>query len=255
MWALHQLHRSSLGWLPHRQCWKDGTTSMPPSTTLPWTPSARELCLSWKSLTFHPQLRNWARPSTPLLAAKLLEKMASHQKSSRLAGRLPSLHHLHKLLLQCWKGGCVPRYAWCIHHHLIQQQEWPQWLQPLLWNLPTQHCWKGLCPHGAQQVVGACWACLPRSTVWIQGWKINNWHDLVTTSAPKEVPQPEVTYVHHIHQPDHGLWLGQQKRPLYSTAQDWMSPSSWGWLHPFMMACKVLCSIMALPQTPSQLQT
>ena len=32
--------------------------------------------------------------------------------------------------------------------------------------------------------------------MWIQGWEIDNQHDLLTTSALREVPQAEVTSVH-----------------------------------------------------------
>ena len=55
------------------------------------------------------------------------------------------LHHLHELLhTVLGRGDCAPRYAWCQHHHLIQEQGWPPWLKQLPWNLPPQHCWEGL---------------------------------------------------------------------------------------------------------------
>ena len=94
----------------------------------------------------------------------------------------------------------------------------------LPWNFPPQHWWEGLCPCGAEQVAGAYWAHLPRGAVQIQGWKIDNWHDLLTTSAPREVPWAETTSLHCVYQCDQGFWLGQQKRPLYYTTEDWMSP-------------------------------
>ena len=166
------------------------------------------LCISWKSLTFHPQWRNWARPLTPLLATKLQVKMAFQQKSSRLASRLPSSTTSMSFCYGAEKRGLCPKICMMQTSSPYTRTSVTAVTATITMESPSSALLGRPSPTwgwtGCRYLL-----CLPRSTVWIQGWQIDNQHDLLTTSAPREVPQAKAISVYHVYQPDQGFWLGQ----------------------------------------------
>ena len=102
--------------------WRGGqntTRNSTPGRTLSLTQLLRvpALCLSCKSLMFHPQWRNSVSPSTPLLAAKLQEKITFHQKSSRLVSRLLSSNTSTSFCYSAGMRGLCPKI--CVNANII----------------------------------------------------------------------------------------------------------------------------------------
>ena len=85
----------------------------------------------------------------------------------------------------------------------------------------------------------------------LEDWQLT-WSSHYISSKRSAVSRGNLCTLHLSTWPRSLTWSVEKASLLYCRRLD-VPLSSWGWLHLFMKACKVLSSIMALPQTPSQL--
>ena len=145
------------------------------------------------SSTFHPQWANHAEQSTLSPLAKHQLTMASRQRPSRLVW-IPLYFIIY--MSTCYSAGRkeqCPGDARLQHHHALQEQGRLQRLWYLPWNVPPQYHWKGFYPFRVEQIADASRTVVSWGTVWVQSWKVNNWHDFFTEAASGKVWWAEET--------------------------------------------------------------
>ena len=91
---------------------------------------------------WHPTLSRGSEQGhhTPLLAAKLQERWhptRSHQGWQADCPPPPPPPPPQASATVLGRGDCAPRHVWCKHHHPIQEQGWPQWLQQITMESPS----------------------------------------------------------------------------------------------------------------------
>ena len=163
------------------------------------------------SSTFHPQWANHAEQSTLSPLAKHQLTMASRQRPSRLVW-IPLYFIIY--MSTCYSAGRkeqCPGDARLQHHHALQEQGRLQRLWYLPWNVPPQYHWKGFYPFRVEQIADASRTVVSWGTVWVQSWKVNNWHDFFHWgSFRKSVVSRGNTCILPLSRPDQGLWPSQQ---------------------------------------------
>ena len=116
-----------------------------------------------------------------------------------------------------------PRHERCQHSHPVQEQGWPLWLQQLSRHLSSEHRWQSLRSGHLDPPAKPCFASLPRVTVWLQSREVHSGHDLLPPSAAGQVSRAVKAIV-----PRQSFWLGEQKRALQDSPENWLSSKAPG---------------------------
>ena len=135
------------------------------------------------------------------------------------------LEHLYELLLQYWEEGSVPQdmrdaNIITLYKNKGDRSDCNNYRGISVLSIV------GLRLCHAEQTADTSRARVPRSTVRVLSWEVDDWHDILPGAAAREMPRAEKPPVHRFYRPDQGVRPCQQVRFIHTPAQNRMLPQA-----------------------------